>query len=420
MHNAELAGWFAKAGGCKGLMFDVEMYGTPLFTYAKLPHQANRSFAEYEAVVCRRGQELMRGFNAHYPDITVLLTFGYGLTGVGGDRSKAGYGLLKNLLDGMVAAAAPRTVIVDAYEGAYSFRTHKEFASARDSVLKRMAAYAGDPKAYRQHVQVGFGIWMDNRSVAKEWYTDDLERNYFTPAEFEYALFCGLDVADRYVWVYTEHPRWWTNDRLPPAYLEALRQARTPRAIADAKYQGRQIKGAPAGGVGPQAATQPGYSDGDTFGDLKAKFDFVADLPKTWKLQTDPKQQGAKAGWFKPDLDLAGWRDIVIGKFWDEQGLRYQGDAWYRLTWDVPALPVPANARLVLWFGAVDETAVVWVNGIKAGVHQEPPEIGWNQPFAIDVTGKLKPGARNTIAVLVGNEALAGGIWKSVKLAVTK
>ena len=35
----------------------------------------------------------------------------------------------------------------------------------------------------------------------------------------------GLDVADRYVWVYTEHPRWWTNDRLPPAYLEALRQA---------------------------------------------------------------------------------------------------------------------------------------------------------------------------------------------------
>jgi hypothetical protein len=60
------------------------------------------------------------------------------------------------------------------------------------------------------------------------------------------------------------------------------------------------------------------------------------------------------------------------------------------------------------------------VNGVKAGVHDEPPDFGWDKRFAIDVTGKLKPGEANTIAVKVGNSSLAGGIWKSVKLAVEK
>lgn len=30
----------------------------------------------------------------------------------------------------------------------------------------------------------------------------------------------------RYVWIYTEQPRWWTNERLPPAYIDALRAAK--------------------------------------------------------------------------------------------------------------------------------------------------------------------------------------------------
>jgi len=417
--NAELAGRVAREGGCRGLMFDIEMYGKPLFTYTQQARQGAKTFAEYEAQVRQRGQQLMRALNRYYPDITILLTYGYEITGVGGDRSQAGYGLLKNLLDGMFDAAADRTTIVDAYEGAYSYRTRKQFLQARDVVLKQMMRYAADPQAYRQHIRVAFGVWMDNRYGAKDWYPDDLERNFFTPAEFEYALFCGLQATDEYVWVYTEHPKWWTNEALPQAYWDALRHAKDPRPIDDAKVLGRQVKGF-EGPPPPKAADQSGHSDEATFGDLRGKYDFLADLPTVWRLRTDPGRVGGKEGWFRPDLNLSGWRDIEIGKFWDEQGLRYTGDAWYRVTWTAPAATGAPTAKLYLWFGAIDETATVWVNGGKVGGHHEPPDIGWTQRFAVPVTGRLRLGEPNTIVVKVGNSTLAGGIWKSVKLAIAK
>jgi hypothetical protein len=68
----------------------------------------------------------------------------------------------------------------------------------------------------------------------------------------------------------------------------------------------------------------------------------------------------------------------------------------------------------------VDEAAWVYVNGVKAGEHDIGGDLGWDKPFPIKVTGLLKPGEKNTIVVRVGNEALAGGIWKSVKLAVSR
>jgi hypothetical protein len=362
----------------------------------------------------------MEAFCRPYPDITILLTYGYGITGIGGDRSKAPYGLLKDLLDGMFDAAVAGATLVDAFEGAYSFRTHKEFANARETVLRKLVPQTGSPGKYRRHVRLGFGIWMDNRYGAKAWNTDDFQKNYFTPEEFEYSVFCGLDVADRYVWVYTEHPKWWTNERLPEAYREALLRVRTPRPIDDERAIARIAKGGGPERPVPQAANQTGYSDEETFGDLRATHDFVADLPRTWRFRADPDRRGARAGWQKPGAEVGEWRDLEIGRFWDEQGVRCLGEAWYRLTWEVPAVTLPKDARLLLWFGAVDEQATVWVNGKKVGGHNEPPDLGWDKRFAVDVTGALKPGQPNTIAVRVRNDALAGGIWKSVKLAVAK
>jgi hypothetical protein len=420
VHNAELAGQVAKEGGCRGLMFDIEMYNDPLFTYAKQPHKANRNLAEYGAKVRQRGQELMQAFSRQYPDITVLLTYGYGITGIGGDRSKVPYGLLKDLLDGMFDAAANGATLVDAFEGAYSFRTHSEFTSARETVLKKFPSLTGNPAKYRRHVRLGFGVWLDNRYGAKAWHTDDFDKNYFTPTEFEYATFCALDVADRYVWVYTEHPRWWTNEQLPQAYRDALQRVRNPRPVDDALATARLAKGGGPERPVPAAATQPGYSDADTFADLLKTHEIVADLPKTWRFRADPDKHGNRAGWHKPGPEVGEWRDLEIGKFWDEQGVRCLGQAWYRLTWDAPAVTLPQGGRLVLAFGAVDELATVWVNGKKVGGHNEPPDIGWDKPFTVDVTSALRPGQPNTIAVRVDNAALAGGIWKPVKLAIAR
>ena len=418
VNNARVAAAAAREGGCKGFMFDVEMYGKPLFSYVAQAQKETQSFAEYEEKVRQRGRELMQGINAGYPDITLLLTFGYGITGVGSDRSKTPYGLLKNLLDGMFEAAAGKTVIVDAYEGAYPFRRRSQFQEGYKSIRGKMAKHTAVPDAYRKHVSAGFGVWLDMDWRRYGWHTDDLERNYFTPEEFEYSLFAGLSVADRYVWVYTEKPRWWQNDQVPEAYKSALLKAKQPRVVDDARYPSRKVKGDE--GAKPKAANQSGYDDEATFGDLKAKWEFVADLPRVWQFSTDPKRQGGKAGWFRPDFDAAAWREMEIGKFWDEQGVEYTGDAWYRLAWDVPPIEIPAGTKVALWFGAADETATVWVNGVLAGKHDEGADLGGDKRFSIDVTGKVKPCERNVIVVRVGNTALAGGLWKSVRLAVSK
>lgn len=67
-----------------------------------------------------------------------------------------------------------------------------------------------------------------------------------------------------------------------------------------------------------------------------------------------------------------------------------------------------------------NDTATVWVNGVEAGGHHEHSDLGWDQRFPIDVSGKLVPDRENSTAIRVGNELFAGGIWKSIKRAVSK
>jgi len=422
-NNAKLAARLAKQGGCKGFMFDVEMYHKALFSYPEQNQLRPGSFEEYEAKLRQRGREFMQAVNSEFPDIKMMLTYAYTITGTVAGRPKAPYGLLKSFLDGMFEAAAPKTTIIDGYEGAYPFRKHSQFVQAARTVKQGMAAVTGVPDAYRKHLRVAFGIWMDMNFRRYGWHTNaaDAEANYFTPDEFEYSVFSGLDVTDEYVWIYTEKPLWWTHTRVPYGYRKALHQARRPRVIDDSQVGLRQIKGDPGPpGGGPSAAAQPGYDDESTFGDLKAKYSFIADLPKAWRFRLDKPNVGLKEQWFLPATDLKDWQPLQIGKFWDEQKIQHVGFAWYRLDWDTPQFDAPAGKDVVLWFGAVDEQAWVYVNGQKAGEHVEDPDQGWDKRFPIKVTGLLKPSASNTIVVRVGNEALAGGIWKSVKLAVSK
>ena len=47
---------------------------------------------------------------------------------------------------------------------------------------------------------------------------------------FHAALCAALHGSDEYVWIYTEKPRWWSNDgkllELPDAYVQSIRRAR--------------------------------------------------------------------------------------------------------------------------------------------------------------------------------------------------
>ncbi len=137
-----------------------------------------------------------------------------------------------------------------------------------------------------------------------------------------------------------------------------------------------------------------------------------------WRFRTDPEDVGREEEWFATDLDLSDWDTIAIEQFWgdaSEAYADYTGYAWYRRTFELPERDAPARAQLQ--FGAVDESAWVWINGEFAGEHDIGP-TGWDRPFRIDVTGLLNWGGENQITVRVHNIAMAGGIWKPVSVII--
>ena len=107
------------------------------------------------------------------------------------------------------------------------------------------------------------------------------------------------------------------------------------------------------------------------------------------------------------DAAAPDWSSIEIGQFWEEQGWNYDGYAWYRRTISLDDMPA---GKIQIAFAACDESADVYLNGERIGGH-DVGESGWDQPFSIDITGKLHAGA-NKLAVRVLDRTGPGGIWK--------
>src|SRR5262245_58667120 len=228
-NNFGVAAHVAREGRCKGFMFDTEQYeGVTVFDYRQQKDKGKKSFAEYRAKVRQRGQQWARAVNRHYRDITILMTFGYDTSfwraGKPKDRSTAAYGLFADFLDGGLDACAWETVLVDAWEFAYPYKERKQFEQAYETITKKALDWTAAPGKYKTQVKAGFGIWMDHKR--KGWDVGDFSKNYFSPAEFETAVRSALEVSDGYVWIYSERPKWWTNERLPREYVEALAKAR--------------------------------------------------------------------------------------------------------------------------------------------------------------------------------------------------
>lgn len=227
--NFGVAAHVAKEGRCKGFMFDTEQYeGVTVFDYRRQRDKDKKTFAEYQAKVRQRGREWIKAVNKEYPDITILLTFGYDISywraDKPNDRSAAAYGLLADFLDGLLDGCGKETVIVDAYEFAYPFKERKQFEEAYESITKKALEWTGVADKYKSQVKAGFGLWMDHKK--KGWDVADFSKNYFRPAEFEAAVRSALEVTDGYVWVYSERAKWWTNEMLPKEYVSALTKAR--------------------------------------------------------------------------------------------------------------------------------------------------------------------------------------------------
>ena len=194
-----------------------------------------------------RGRDLMRAFQQGAPDLTVFLTFGHSLPRVLSEHgrkplSETSYGLLAPFLDGLLEAARGGTRVVDGYELSYGFQHAGQFADARRLVAEGVLPIVGARDAYRERLELAFGLWIDYDWRHRGWSPSEVSHNYFTPESFEAALVAALNESDEYVWVYGETPRGErrTPERWSGGLREGDRAGSSPRALRNAEGRPRR------------------------------------------------------------------------------------------------------------------------------------------------------------------------------------
>ncbi len=128
-----------------------------------------------------------------------------------------------------------------------------------------------------------------------------------------------------------------------------------------------------------------------------------------WVFQT-----GDSPAWKNPDFDTGHWRPITVPGKWEENGYPdYDGFAWYRATFPLPALPAEP---LFLILGKIDDADETFVNGQRIGsMGRFPPdfESKWNATREYLVpAAALRFGGTNVLAVRVYDGGESGGIWE--------
>jgi hypothetical protein len=224
LYNFSAAAKIAKAGGCKGFMFDTEQYKSAPLSNAFVNAKNDSERQAYRQLIRQRGRELMSIIAHEFPDITILFTFAYYSSEF--DHEK--YTYLPDLLDGMFEAAPSTVRLVDAWEHSYGYKRTKDYRWGYYQIKGHSAALSSIPSLIAKRIEAGFGVWLDATYSGKSWHPDKLSENYFTPSEFEASVKDALSLSEEYVWIYSEKMNWWKQKDIPPEYAEALRKAKNP------------------------------------------------------------------------------------------------------------------------------------------------------------------------------------------------
>jgi hypothetical protein len=135
-------------------------------------------------------------------------------------------------------------------------------------------------------------------------------------------------------------------------------------------------------------------------------------LGGTWKLQA-----GDDAAWSAPGWDDSAWKDTLVPSRWEAKVLPdYDGEAWYRFSFTVPADLVAdwKDKPLAIALGSIDDADETFLNGRRIGASGEfPPkaETAFNVPrlYSFD---RAHLAERNVLAVRVSDWGGFGGIWR--------
>jgi len=133
----------------------------------------------------------------------------------------------------------------------------------------------------------------------------------------------------------------------------------------------------------------------------------VQSLNGKWLFKYDRDGIGDTQGYFRHEYNRKDWIHLNVPSFWDDP--HYDGIGWYATEFKLKK-PL-SNKRLALVFEAVDDEAVVFLNGEKVGEH-----TGYGIQFYIDITHQIKPESSNLLVVRINDTGGAGGITGNVLL----
>ncbi len=153
------------------------------------------------------------------------------------------------------------------------------------------------------------------------------------------------------------------------------------------------------------------------------ELEYLVTLPEQWKFKT-----GDTPEWKNPSFDDGKWQELIVPAKWDFQGYRdYDGFAWYRVSFDVPAnLP---GEDLVMMLGKIDDFDEAYLNGEKIGstgrIRSDGSVSRVRDEYldfrAYDIPqSAIQRGKKNVLAVRVYDNMLIGGIYEGPVGIVTQ
>jgi hypothetical protein len=179
----------------------------------------------------------------------------------------------------------------------------------------------------------------------------------------------------------------------------------------------------------------PSLSSAFTSHEVTVSGRHIRSLDGIWEIIFDRENKGREELWHKEKgfSDHPQRRDITVPSCWELTEKDYEGVAFYRRKFQVPA---SWEGKVIqLQFDAVNFTSEIWLNDQAVGFHE-----GGFTPFTFRVDELIKPGEENTLIlrvagpILMQNKsidgigkmetpqwrgAIAGGIWQPVRLVAT-
>jgi len=246
----------AKMGKFKGILWDPEPYkpGKNPWRYSEQPENSEHSFYEYFIQVRKRGAQFMEAIQDEFPGLVLLSLrelsdyqdaspFSQAIVPVKdvhkaeASLEEAWWALHLAFILGMLEVIDEDVTYIDANEEAYYYTSALEYFEVRNIIFNDMRALIppGLHKKFKANYHIGHAVSTDY--IAGNWaglisfpYRLSAQGEVLSPEQralwFEHNMYYALKTSDEYVWLYTEKPNWWTGEKVPEGFYEALQRAR--------------------------------------------------------------------------------------------------------------------------------------------------------------------------------------------------